>query len=118
MPLWEERINNCWEDVGVASVVTGETSTSCSETNFISDKYLEGFTQYRITCVDGIKPAVGDTAEREIKWGMIHIRLFNYHIQLERFTRWEKFKYNTRYYKDDLWEFSLDFAYWRLYIHK
>ena len=35
---------------------------------------------------------------------MIHIRLFNYEIQLERFTRWEKFKYRTRYYKDDLWE--------------
>ena len=49
---------------------------------------------------------------------MIHIRLFNYEIQLERFTRWEKFKYRTRYYKDDLWEFILDFAYWRLYIHK
>ena len=57
-----------------------------------------------------IKPAVGDTAGREIKCRMIHIRLVNYEIQLERFTRWEKFKYTTRYYKDDLWEFILDFA--------
>jgi hypothetical protein len=49
---------------------------------------------------------------------MYHVRLFNYDIQLERYTSWTKFGYKRGYYESNLWEVIIDFGWWRLFINK
>jgi len=49
---------------------------------------------------------------------MYHVRLFNYDIQLERYTSWTKFGYKRGYYDSNLWEVIIDFGWWRLFINK